>query len=156
CSRSASRSGRASSVRSSAGSRRSRRTTAEVRARSPCSRSARLREPRRVLPCTCVRSSSRSDAGASARRRLKSEGSRLHERRKAHDVREETMSSALQEAPPVAPETLNEARRAVANMLSQSDSFRALDPEEREKIAGDTARIAAVLSEPHAQAQEAT
>jgi hypothetical protein len=66
------------------------------------------------------------------------------------------MSSALQEAPPVAPETLNEARRAVANMLSQSDSFRALDADEREKIAGDTARIAAVLAEPHAREQQAT
>jgi hypothetical protein len=66
------------------------------------------------------------------------------------------MSSALQEAPPVAPETLDEARRAVANMLSQSDSFRSLSPDEQQSIAGDTARIAAVLAEPHAQAQEAT
>jgi len=64
------------------------------------------------------------------------------------------MSAALHEAPPVAPETLNEARRAVANMLSQSDSFRALDTEQREKIANGTAAIAAVLAEPHAQQQE--
>jgi len=70
------------------------------------------------------------------------------------------MSTALQavpataETPPVAPETLNEARRAVANMLSQSESFRLLDAKTREKIAGDTARIAAVLAEPEAQARQ--
>jgi hypothetical protein len=64
----------------------------------------------------------------------------------------QALPAAHPEMPPVSPETLTEARRAVANMLSQSDSFRALDPETREKIAGDTARIAAVLAEPQAQA----
>jgi hypothetical protein len=61
---------------------------------------------------------------------------------------------AATEPPPVSPETLAEARRAVASMLSQSESFRMLDQETREKVAGDTARIAAVLAEPEAQAQQ--
>src|SRR5438105_14645297 len=66
------------------------------------------------------------------------------------------MTTAQREAPPVAPETLDEARRAVAGMLSQSDAFRMLDPETRAQIAGDTAAIAAVLADPaHAQAQTA-
>src|SRR5437773_8182 len=58
------------------------------------------------------------------------------------------MTTPLREAPPVAPETLDEARRAVASMLSQSDAFRGLAPETREEIAGNTAAIAAVLAEP--------
>jgi hypothetical protein len=65
-------------------------------------------------------------------------------------------AGASREAPPVAPETLTEARKAVANMLSESDSFRALDPATREQIAGDTAAITAVLAEPaHAEAEAA-
>jgi hypothetical protein len=63
-------------------------------------------------------------------------------------------AAAAPELPPVAPETLNEARRAVAGMLSQSDAFRAQAPAVREQIAGDTARIAAVLAEPRAQATD--
>jgi hypothetical protein len=66
----------------------------------------------------------------------------------------EAKPAAAPETPPVSPETLTEARRAVANMLSQSDSFRMLDPETRAQIAGDTARIAAVLAEPEAKAQQ--
>jgi hypothetical protein len=54
--------------------------------------------------------------------------------------------------PEVSPETLSQARRAVADLLSSSDSFKALDPGSREQIAGDTARIAAVLAEPLADA----
>jgi hypothetical protein len=50
--------------------------------------------------------------------------------------------------PDVSPETLSEARRAVANLLSSSDSFKSLEPGRREQIAGDTARIAAALAEP--------
>jgi hypothetical protein len=54
--------------------------------------------------------------------------------------------------PEVSPQTLSQARRAVADLLSSSDSFKALDPGSREQIAGDTARIAAVLAEPLAEA----
>ena len=49
--------------------------------------------------------------------------------------------------PPVRPETLAHVRTAVADLLTQSSAFRDLDREQQRQIAGDTARIAAVLAD---------
>jgi hypothetical protein len=56
--------------------------------------------------------------------------------------------------PPVKPETLAHVRPAVADLLTQSPAFRSLDRDKQRQIAGDTARIAAMLADPAAPSSD--